>query len=80
MMPNDVDSVGQRAPKPPKGTPEHLARWLAWLETPGCTCPHEWRRSVGSLYGISLGAGWIRLDDAPDCPHHPSNRLVRPKK
>lgn len=35
----------------------------------GCTCPLDYR-GLGILYGISLGQGWVRLDDAPDCPVH----------
>lgn len=35
-----------------------------------CTCPWEWRRDLGRLYGISIGSGWIRVSDADDCPDH----------
>lgn len=34
-----------------------------------CTCPLDYR-GLGILYGISLGEGWVRLSDAPDCPTH----------
>jgi hypothetical protein len=34
-----------------------------------CTCPHE-HRPLGRLYGISMGKGWVRLRDDPDCPQH----------
>lgn len=34
-----------------------------------CTCRHE-IKGLGILYGISLGRGWVRLDDDPDCPRH----------
>lgn len=34
-----------------------------------CICP--WGiRSLGKLYGISMGRGWVRLDTTPGCPHH----------
>ena len=46
-----------------------LARWLAWLGTGDCLCPHEWK-SLGHLYGVSMGKGWVRMDTHPDCPHH----------
>lgn len=36
-----------------------------------CTCRHE-IKSLGVLYGISFGRGWVRLDDDPGCPHHGS--------
>jgi hypothetical protein len=35
----------------------------------GCTCRYEWR-SLGVLYRINLGKGWLRMDDDPRCPHH----------
>lgn len=41
----------------------------------GCTCPVGWR-SLGILYGVSFGKGWVRLDDAPDCPHHGNTGLL----
>lgn len=41
-----------------------------------CTCPHE-IQGLGLLYGISLGRGWVRLDDDPDCPHHGRHGDVR---
>jgi hypothetical protein len=34
-----------------------------------CTCPHAYK-SLGKLYGISMGKGWVRLIDDPDCPEH----------
>ena len=42
----------------------------------GCTCPLGYR-GLGVLYGISLGNGWIRLRDAPDCPIHGDSAIVR---
>jgi hypothetical protein len=35
----------------------------------GCTCPHEWK-SLGTLYGLSMGKGWVRMLTAEDCPAH----------
>jgi len=46
-----------------------LDRHLAEVHLKDCTCPHEWK-GLGILYGISLGSGWVRLDDTTDCPHH----------
>jgi hypothetical protein len=46
-----------------------LAHHLRWLDTPGCTCPTEWR-SYGRLYGISMGEGWVRVTTDPACPDH----------
>jgi hypothetical protein len=46
-----------------------LADNLAWLGTPNCTCPHEWK-SYGRLYGISMGKGWARMATEPACPNH----------
>lgn len=36
---------------------------------PPCGCPYEWK-SLGKLYGISMGEGWVRLGDAPGCAEH----------
>jgi hypothetical protein len=68
--PNDADSVARAVHRQRRDTPEDLVRNLEWLGLTGCTCPHQWRKSVGSLYRISFGAGWVRLTDAPDCPFH----------
>jgi hypothetical protein len=46
---------------------EDLAPKPDWARD--CTCPLDYR-GLGILYGISLGEGWIRLSDAPDCPVH----------
>jgi hypothetical protein len=35
-----------------------------------CTCDYAWRSCLGRLYGISMGAGWVRLTTTPGCPHH----------
>jgi hypothetical protein len=53
----------------PSPGPEALARHLADLKTPDCTCNHGWR-SLGRLYGVSFGHGWVRLDTNPACPYH----------
>jgi rubredoxin len=38
-----------------------------------CTCPVAFR-SLGKLYGISLGKGWVRLSDDRRCPRHGERR------
>ena len=70
MTPKDADSVARAVHRQRKDTPEDLARNLEWLGVSGCTCSHEWRNSLGRLYGVSFMAGWVRLNDAPDCPFH----------
>jgi hypothetical protein len=45
---------------------EHLTRSYGDDQ---CTCRHAWK-GLGILYGISLGNGWVRMDDNLDCPHH----------
>jgi hypothetical protein len=55
---------------PEPASPEGRAAHLAWLGTPDCTCPDEYRKSLGKLYGIGMGPGWVRLDTDPACPHH----------
>ncbi len=49
--------------------PEALARWLRFLGTEDCRCPMAWR-SLGVLYGVSMGHGWVRTDTDPQCRHH----------
>jgi hypothetical protein len=34
-----------------------------------CTCPREWK-SLGRLYGVGMGEGWVRLNDDPACLLH----------
>lgn len=34
-----------------------------------CTCPYG-ERSLGRLYGISMGRGTVRLSTTPKCPVH----------
>jgi hypothetical protein len=36
-----------------------------------CTCPRD-ERSLGSLYGISMGRGRVRLSTTAGCPEHDS--------
>jgi hypothetical protein len=55
-------------------TAEHQ-RWLAFLGTPDCPCPTEWK-SLGVLYGVSFGKGWVRMSTDPRCPHHAEARRV----
>lgn len=49
--------------------PVLVHEWRERLGLTGCTCPVEYK-SLGRLYGISMGKGWVRLRDDPDCPHH----------
>src|SRR5215469_3698335 len=49
--------------------PPDLQRKLEWLELTDCTCPNGWRPG-GALYGVRMPDTWVRLKDAPDCPHH----------
>jgi len=51
------------------GTLAELRRWMAYLGEADCPCPHEYK-SLGRLYGISFGKGWVRTGTAPNCPHH----------
>ena len=46
-----------------------LARALA----EGCTCSYG-ERSLGTLYGVSMGRGTVRLTTTPECPVHDSCR------
>lgn len=46
-----------------------LKSWNAFLGTPACSCPSAWK-SLGRLYGVSCGKGWVRLDTDPKCPYH----------
>ena len=50
-----------------------LERHLADVRLEGCTCPHAWK-ALGILYGISMGNGWVRLDNAEGCPVHGTPR------
>jgi len=49
--------------------PESLARWLRWLGIDDCPCPTSYR-SLGVLYGVSMGYGWVRMNTDPSCRHH----------
>jgi len=49
--------------------PESLTRWLTWLEIADCPCPYDWQ-SLGTLYRVSMGKGWVRMSTDPKCPHH----------
>ena len=38
-------------------------------EAGGCTCP--WAiRNLGTLYGVSMGKGWVRLSTEKSCALH----------
>lgn len=56
---------------------ESLRRWKVHCDGDDrCTCEHAWK-SLGRLYGVSMGKGWVRLTTDPDCPHHGTARLAR---
>lgn len=40
-----------------------------------CTCDYAFK-SLGRLYGVGMGKGWVRLSTEPDCPHHGAARLA----
>jgi hypothetical protein len=56
---------------------ESLRRHMAWLYGPGgvypgnvpCKCDHAYK-SLGKLYGVTAGKGWVRTTTHPHCPHH----------
>lgn len=52
--------------------PEALARHLRWLKIEDCPCPMAWK-SLGVLYGVSMGHGWVRMGTDPQCRHHGSD-------
>jgi hypothetical protein len=54
-MPDQPVTTGAAGPPPP------------WAEH--CTCSWTWK-NLGRLYGISMGAGWVRMDTDPACPDH----------
>jgi len=53
------------------GTPESKQSCLAYLGLSDCPCAYEWR-SLGRLYGISMGNGWVRMTTEASCRHHGS--------
>lgn len=34
-----------------------------------CLCPWAYK-SLGKLYGIMMGEGWVRMSTVDACPHH----------
>ena len=54
-----------------------LDRELAAHGIPDCTCRHEYK-GLGVLYRVSMGKGWVRMNDDPNCPHH-GRRAARSK-
>jgi hypothetical protein len=55
---------------------EGLRRWILYVDKDDkCTCEYAYK-SLGLLYGVSMGAGWVRLTTEPGCPHHGSARLA----
>lgn len=50
-----------------------LDAWKRYLRLNDCSCPYRWQ-SLGTLYGVSFGHGWVRQSDDPKCPHHGGQR------
>jgi hypothetical protein len=46
---------------------------VEWYKLHGCTCTYAWK-SYGRLYGISMGKGWVRMNDDDVCPLHTRKR------
>jgi hypothetical protein len=46
---------------------------VEWYKLQGCTCTYTWK-SYGRLYGISMGKGWVRMNDDDACPLHTRKR------
>lgn len=56
--------------------PPSLVRHLKRLHAE--TCPCEWAyKSLGRLYDVSMGKGWVRTTTHPECPHHGTKALKR---
>lgn len=43
------------------------------FKSPECTCPWGIGSAV-TLYGISMGKEWVRMDTNPTCPDHKRTR------
>jgi hypothetical protein len=43
--------------------------WLEFLKIGDCTCEFAWE-SLGRLYNVDMGKGWIRTTTEKECPHH----------
>lgn len=45
-----------------------------------CTCPHD-VRPLGTLYGVNMGRGRVRLSTTAGCPEHDScHRWTKAKR
>ena len=67
-----LDSIRQAKTKGGVGFVKDMGavdRWLAFLGREDCTCKFEWK-SLGRLYNVAMGDGWVRMKDDPDCPRH----------
>lgn len=64
------DEGGQEVARSTAGAtrPDDLEKWLAFLGA-HCRCEYAWK-GLGTLYGVSMGKGWVRMTDAPNCPEH----------
>lgn len=56
---------------------EDLRKWAVYVDKDDrCSCEYAWRKSLGRLYGIGMGSGWVRLTTESGCPHHGTARLA----
>ena len=51
------------------GTQESLEANLARIGISDCKCDHA-VRGLGTLHGINMGKGWVRITTHPACPVH----------
>lgn len=49
--------------------PNNEAEAKAFRGWPDCTCPWAYK-SLGRLYNVDMGKGWIRLTTDAGCPNH----------
>jgi hypothetical protein len=55
---------------------EDLRKWAVYVyKDDRCTCEYAYK-SLGRLYGVGMGSGWVRLTTEPGCPHHGTARLA----
>lgn len=43
--------------------------WLDFIEIGDCICEYAWQ-SLGRLYNVSMGKGWVRISTEKQCVHH----------
>jgi hypothetical protein len=68
VLPGEGGSVmaSQTPPRWATPLPDYIAN-AEWLI--GCTCPWKWA-NYGTVYGISMGEGWVRASTDAECPQH----------